>query len=81
MSQKPEVRKVIPEFVLYSILVAAFCLGTVWSLGRPLQALFHQHRLEYACAALLLMMVQGLALERLAHVICSPFRRGRKATR
>jgi len=78
---KSEVRRLTPETILYGILVAAFCLGTVRWLGRPLQVLFRQHRFGYAVAALLLMIVQGFALERLAHAISSLFHRGRKAGR
>jgi hypothetical protein len=77
--QKSEVRRLASETLVYSVLVAAFCLGTIGLLGRPLQMLYRQHRLGYACVALLLMIIQGLVLERLSLLICSYFRRTRKA--
>jgi hypothetical protein len=78
---KSEIRNFIPKFLLYGIFVVVFSFGTVWWLGRPLQMLFHQHRPEYTLVALLLMIIQGLALERLAHSICLLFHRGRRAKR
>jgi len=81
LQQKLEIREFIYETLLYGVLVALFCLGAIRLLGRPLQALFHQHRAGYAILALLLMMVQGLMLERFIHAACSLFRRKRKGLR
>jgi hypothetical protein len=71
--KKIEVEKVLPETLLYGVLVAGFCIAAIRLLGNPLHELFQHHRIEYATAGLLLMVAQGYGLERLAHAICSLF--------
>jgi len=77
--QKSELRWFLPETLLYAVLVAAFCVGVFKLLGHSLLTLSKQHKVDYACLALGLMIFQGFVLERLTHAILSLFRREKKA--
>ena len=63
------------ELVVYSVLVGAYLLLVLKTLDRPLAELFRSHRALYAAAALLLILVQGIALDRLTSLLVRLFRK------
>jgi hypothetical protein len=73
-AQKKELRAFIPETLLYGALATAFCIGAAKMLGKPLQEMSKDHRVEYGLLALGLMIFQGFVLERITHAVCDRFR-------
>ena len=65
------------ELAVYALLVAGYVLLVLRLLDRPLAELFRRERGAYAAAALLLILVQGVALEALTGILLRFFRRGR----
>ena len=65
------------ELVVYAILVGAYLLLVLKTLDRPLADLFRTHPVAYAFAALLLVLVQGIALDLLTSFLVGIFRKRR----
>jgi hypothetical protein len=67
------------ELVVYAALIVGYLLLVLKTLDRPLARLYELHRVEYAVAALLLILLQGIALELLTKILVGFF--GRRAGR
>jgi len=63
------------ELVVYAALIIGYLLLVLKTLDRPLARLFEEHRFEYAVAALLLILLQGVVLELLTKVLVGLFRK------
>ena len=70
---KPRTRRIVRNFVLelliYAVLLVVYFLLALRFLGAPLNQLFHLHPIVYAVASLLLIVVQGVALEWLTYFL------------
>ena len=64
------------EMVVYAALIVGYLLLVLKTLDRPLAGLFEHHRVQYAFAALLLILLQGVVLELLTKVLVGIFRPG-----
>ena len=78
-AQRNELRSVLLETAVYGVLVPGYCLLVFHYWAQPLTRLFHDHRTEYAVAAIVLMVVQGFILEIMARGIIALFSPKRKA--
>jgi hypothetical protein len=67
------------ELVVYAALIVGYLLLVLKTLDRPLARLYEEHRVEYAVAALMLILLQGIALELLTKILVGFF--GRRAGR
>jgi uncharacterized membrane protein YqhA len=67
------------ELAVYAALIVGYLLLVLKTLDRPLAGLYEQHRVEYAVAALMLILLQGIALELLTKILVGFF--GRRAGR
>lgn len=61
--QKQELRTAAVETAIYAVLVVIFSIGVYHFWAKSLAVMAHHHRVAYACAALGLMVAQGLVLE------------------
>jgi len=61
--QRIVIRNFLLELVIYAILLVLYFLLALRFLGAPLNQLFHLNPLVYAGASLVLIVVQGVALE------------------
>ena len=69
------------EIAVYSALIVGYLLLVLKTLDRPIARLYVQHRVSYAFAAVLLILLQGIVLELLTKVLVGIFRpagRGRR---
>jgi hypothetical protein len=57
------IRNFAIELFLYGFLVVLYFVVVLRWLGEPLSQLFHERPVLYSAAALLLIVVQGVALE------------------
>lgn len=72
------------EVVVYSALIVGYLLLVLKTLDRPIARLYTEHRVSYAFAAVLLILLQGIVLELLTKVLVGIFRtnaRGRRRPR
>jgi len=72
------------EIVVYSGLIVGYLLLVLKTLDVPLARLYERHRVSYAFAAVLLILLQGIVLELLTKILVGLFRRdggGRRRTR
>ena len=66
------------EVAVYAVLMVGYLLLVLKTLDAPLARMYSEHRVEYAVAALLLILLQGIVLELLTKVLVGFFgRRGR----
>jgi hypothetical protein len=63
------------ELLVYAVLIVGYLLLVLKTLDRPLARLFLEHRGQYALAALLLILLQGIVLELLTKILVGLFRR------
>jgi hypothetical protein len=63
-----------PEIIVYSILIVGYLLLVLKTLDRPLANLYQHHRVSYAFAAVLLILLQGIVLELLTKILVGLFR-------
>jgi hypothetical protein len=79
MAQRPrpseENRFSLPHLAVYSVLLTAYFFLVLRYLSGWLEGLFHDHRVGYAFAAILLMIVQAVGLESISHLILKLLRR------
>lgn len=75
MLSDPRVRMLIRNFaievLIYAALVVVYFVLVLRLLGEPLEKLFMDNLTLYACAALLLIVVQGAVLELLTSFLIS----------
>ena len=62
------------EIVVYSALIVGYLLLVLKTLDRPIARLYEQHRVSYAFAAVLLILLQGIVLELLTKILVGIFR-------
>ena len=67
------------ELVVYAALMVGYLLLVLKTLDAPLARMYTEHRVEYAVAALMLILLQGIVLELLTKVLVGLF--GRRARR
>ena len=67
------------EVVVYAALMVGYLLLVLKTLDAPLASMYSEHRVEYAVAALMLILLQGIVLELLTKVLVGLF--GRRARR
>lgn len=67
------------ELVVYAALMVGYLLLVLKTLDAPLARMYAEHRVEYAVAALMLILLQGIVLELLTKVLVGLF--GRRARR
>lgn len=67
------------EVVVYAALMVGYLLLVLKTLDAPLARMYSEHRVEYAVAALMLILLQGVVLELLTKVLVGLF--GRRAPR
>lgn len=67
------------EVVVYAALMVGYLLLVLKTLDSPLARMYSEHRVEYAVAALMLILLQGVVLELLTKVLVGLF--GRRARR
>ena len=65
------------ELVVYAALIVGYLYLVLQTLDRPLARMFENHRAEYAVVALVLILLQGAALEILTKVLVGLFSRRR----
>ena len=65
------------ELVVYAALIVGYLFLVLRTLDRPLARMFERHRVEYAVVALVLILLQGAALEILTKVLVGLFSRRR----
>jgi hypothetical protein len=65
----------LPHLLIYSALLFTYFILVLRYLSGWLEGLFHDHRVEYAFAAILLMIVQAIGLESISHLILRLVRR------
>ena len=65
----------LPHLLIYSALLFTYFVLVLRYLSGWLEGLFHQHRVGYAFAAILLMIVQAVGLESISHFILRLIRR------
>lgn len=65
------------ELVVYAALIVGYLYLVLRTLDRPLARMFENHRGEYAVVALVLILLQGAALEILTKVLVGLFSRRR----
>ena len=70
-----ESRFSLPHLLIYSALLFTYFILVLRYLSGWLEGLFHDHRVEYAFAAILLMIVQAIGLESISHFILRLIRR------
>jgi len=57
------IRNFLLELLVYAVLLTVYFLLALRFLGEPLSKLFHLNPIVYAGASLVLIVVQGVALE------------------
>ena len=62
------------ELVVYSILIVGYLLVVLRTLDVPLARLYAHHRVSYAFAAVLLILLQGIVLDLLTKILVDLFR-------
>ncbi|HET7452833.1 MAG TPA: hypothetical protein VFL12_08840 [Thermoanaerobaculia bacterium] len=62
------------EIVVYSVLIVGYLFLVLKTLDRPIARLYEQHRVSYAFAAVLLILLQGIVLELLTKILVGLFR-------
>lgn len=62
------------ELVVYSALIVGYLLLVLKTLDRPIARLYEEHRVSYAFAAVLLILLQGIVLELLTKILVGLFR-------
>ncbi|MCA9874163.1 MAG: hypothetical protein H6659_06555 [Ardenticatenaceae bacterium] len=65
------IRNFLVELLVYAILLVVYFLLVLRFLGAPLNQLFHLNPVVYAGASLLLIVVQGVALEWITSFLVS----------
>jgi hypothetical protein len=65
----------LPHLLIYSALLFTYFVLVLRYLSGWLEGLFHDHRVGYAFAAILLMIVQAIGLESVSHFILRLLRR------
>jgi len=65
------------EIAVYAALIVGYLLLVLRTLDRPLARMFERHRVEYAVVALVLILLQGAALELLTKVLVGLFAKRR----
>ena len=63
------------ELLVYSALIVGYLLLVLKTLDRPIARLYIEHRVSYAFAAVLLILLQGIVLELLTKILIGLFRR------
>jgi len=61
------------EIAVYALLMVGYLLLVLKTLDGPLARLYELHRVEYAFAALMLILLQGIVLELLTKVLVGLF--------
>jgi uncharacterized membrane protein YqhA len=61
------------EIAVYALLMVGYLLLVLKTLDGPLARLYQLHRVEYAIAALMLILLQGIVLELLTKVLVGFF--------
>ena len=61
--QKVAFRAFLIELLVYGALVFAYVFFVIGVLGRWVHQVYEQHKIVYAFAALLLIVIQGVGLE------------------
>lgn len=59
----------LPHLLIYCALLFSYFFLVLRFLSGWLEGLFNDHRIEYAFAAILLMIVQAVGLESISHFI------------
>ena len=65
------------EIVVYAALIIGYLFLVLKTLDRPLARMFEHHRVEYAFVALVLILLQGAALELLTKALVGLFSKRR----
>ena len=68
---KEALKSLLGELLVYTALVVSYVLLVLHYMGNWLNLLFRQDRKTYAALALLLVVVQGLVLEKLTRALLS----------
>jgi predicted tellurium resistance membrane protein TerC len=76
-SQKRDLDAFFLHLVIYGGLLVFYFILVLRFLAPSLLQLFHQHRIEYALAAILLMLGQAVGLEFISHCLLRLIRRKR----
>ncbi len=63
------------ELAVYAVLIVGYLLLVLKTLDVPLAWLYERHRAQYAIVALLLILLQGIALELLTKILVGLFRK------
>ncbi len=61
------------EIAVYALLMVGYLLLVLKTLDLPLARLYELHRVEYAIAAVMLILLQGIVLELLTKVLVGLF--------
>ncbi len=75
-AERAQIRKFsVPHLLIYSAVLFTYFFLVLRYLSGWLEGLFHEHRVGYAFAAILLMIVQAIGLESISHLILTLVRR------
>ena len=66
------------EVAVYAALMVGYLLLVLKTLDGPLARMYELHRVEYAIAALMLILLQGIVLELLTKVLVGLFGKRRR---